>query len=455
MSAVAAMLSSSISTLRALERLDLESVIYVFKQSSFHEIDITNAVVTHEGHTFILKSPASVRFDRQTLSLEDSRIAWSNDGSAPEQFSLVASPPTVPIALDSPVTITSSVGVEYIERTTDNGLQVREIKADSLDAPHIRLSFTASQVGDSARDLLLDCDLDVATVNARAKVPGVGLEVGKPSVISFKEKEQLHLRSGQRAALILKSPNGSDYSMLLLLKLAYSEPGNVVPSAPGGPSRIAGTQEGRGAGETPVVPVVKIDGKEYVVVGFRDNILKGGGFATTDPIAIVDGKTVVARDPDTKVSIMPGRRFAKGFVAVVDNVERIFLYRPDMLTTADSGFTFGPGGSDLTGHRGYINFSGTLTSERDLADVTMVLVFYEDRNKDDPKIPSIWIVGTSIERLEAGKAYAFNEFTPVVPYSDVPIHWTTLVFCKGWQIPSTGGNQVIDELLDRVRRAAK
>jgi hypothetical protein len=164
----------------------------------------------------------------------------------------------------------------------------------------------------------------------------------------------------------------------------------------------------------------------------------------------VEGRVVVPTDRLTKVSIVPGKAFGSGFVTVVDNVFRAFLYHPDALTTLDDGFTYGPfNGSDLSYHHGYTSFSGTLTSDRDLSDVFMILLLYEDLDKNDARVPKVWIVGTEIGHLEAGKAHPFNETTPLVAFSENPIRWTTLVFSGGVQIPSTGGNKVADELLGR------
>jgi hypothetical protein len=351
--------------------------------------------------------------------------------------------------------MTSSTGVQYLERTADNGLQVREIRSDSPEAPHVRLSFTASREGDSPDDYLLACDLDVATVSARERIPGVALEVGKPNVVSFEEKEILHVRSGQRAAILLKAPNGSDYSMLMLVRLAYAGAQKAVSANSGEPSPIVGTPAGAATSESPVVPVVEIDGKQYVIVGFKEhpgeNRLGYGSYS--DPIAIVDGKIVVSSDRDTKVSIIPGKTFGKGFVTVVNNVLREYEYRPDAIITTDSGFSYSPYGSDLSRHNGYTNFSGTLTADRDLSDVSMILLFYEDLDKNNAAIPNVWILGTNIGRLEAGKTHAFNVDNPLVIYSKNPIRWTTLVFSRGWQVPSTDGNQAVDALLDRIKRA--
>jgi hypothetical protein len=313
------------------------------------------------------------------------------------------------------------------------------------------MTFMASKAGDAPEDLLLACDLDISTVNARERIPGVALEVGKPNVISFKESEVVPARSGQWVALLLKTPNGSDYSMLMLLRLANAGTQNAAPSKDGEPIPNAESQLNTATADQPVVPVVEIDGKQHVIVGYRENptIVRGFG-SYRDPITIVEGRVVVPTDRLTKVSIVPGKAFGSGFVTVVDNVFRAFLYHPDALTTLDDGFTYGPfNGSDLSYHHGYTSFSGTLTSDRDLSDVFMILLLYEDLDKNDARVPKVWIVGTEIGHLEAGKAHPFNETTPLVAFSENPIRWTTLVFSGGVQIPSTGGNKVADELLGR------
>jgi hypothetical protein len=218
----AALLFPLISTLRA-EDFTLKSTIYVFRQSDFQDIDIPGAMGAADGHALIFKSPATARFDQQTLSLEGSNAAWSSGGSPPEQFTRVAAPPMVPIAPGKPVTMTSSTAIQYLEQLPDGKLQVREIPADSREAPHIRLTFTANP-GENATDaLLLDCDMDIVTVNARKNIPGVALNVGKPVVRRFREILTVPIRLGQSAALILEAPNGSDFSVLMLLELATAQ----------------------------------------------------------------------------------------------------------------------------------------------------------------------------------------------------------------------------------------
>jgi hypothetical protein len=61
--------------------------------------------------------------------------------------------------------------------------------------------------------------MDIATVSSRKNIPDVALNVGEPVISSFKQDLTIPVRQGQWAGLLLKAPNGSDYSMLMLLKL--------------------------------------------------------------------------------------------------------------------------------------------------------------------------------------------------------------------------------------------
>jgi hypothetical protein len=221
-----------ISTLHASENLGLESALYVFKQGDFHEVIIPGATTVGGSQVQVFQAPASARFDQLTLSLEGSQARWGDGSSPPEQFSLIAAPPLIRLTPGQPVTITSSTAIQYLERLADDKLQVREIPAESPDAPHLHLSFTANAGDNPTEGFSLTCDLDIATVRDRKSIPGVALEVGQPRIARFKENLTIPLHPGQWAGLLVKAPNGSDYSLLLLLRLGQA------PSPPPGLAKI-------------------------------------------------------------------------------------------------------------------------------------------------------------------------------------------------------------------------
>jgi len=216
---VAAFLLLSVSTLHAGENLRLEARIYLLKNSDFHQMDIPGATSTDTTHGIVFQPPATARFGQVALSLDGARPTWNGGQTPPEQFNLIAVP-TIILTIGQPVSITSFAPTQYFERVGDGSFQVRDIPANSSEAPHCRLGFTISPAADAAEGLLLACNLDILTVCARDKIPGIALEVGKPRFAAFKEDLKYATRKGQWSALFLRAPNGSDYSMLVLLMVA-------------------------------------------------------------------------------------------------------------------------------------------------------------------------------------------------------------------------------------------
>jgi hypothetical protein len=215
---LAALLCSVTPRLAAGENLRLETMIYVFRQSDFHTVAIPGAVAASNGRGVVLQPPATAQFDQETLSLDGPRLVWSGN-HPPERFDLVAAP-TTPITAGQPVTLLSTAAVQYLEKLPNGTLEVRQIPGDSPDAPHCRLTFTVNPAGTATKDLLLACDLDIATVQARERLSGVALEVGKPVLARLQEKLQMPVRPETWSGVLLQTPNDSDYSLLVLLKVA-------------------------------------------------------------------------------------------------------------------------------------------------------------------------------------------------------------------------------------------
>ena len=151
---------------------------------------------------------------------------------APRQFSPSGST-TIVMRAAQPAAILTSAPIQYMDREPDGSLKVREIPFDSPDAPHCHLTFTVNPSAGATGDLLVAGHFDIATVRSRENVTGVALEVGKPLLAVLAEDIHFAVGLDQWAAVLLPAPNGGDYSMLLLLKVA-------LPNAPKGAlSRVA------------------------------------------------------------------------------------------------------------------------------------------------------------------------------------------------------------------------
>lgn len=195
----------------------LDTSVYVFKNSDFQSVKLPAAKGAGDNGAVVVRSPATIEFDQETLSLNGADISWSGGRNPPERFTLVKIPEII-TAPGKPVEILSTAPIQYIEKEADGTLQVRNIGKDSADAPHWRIRFTVVSPDETSEDLRVSCNLDWATVSARANVPGVSLDVGRPLLARFQDRIELTVRSGEWAALLLRAPNGSDYSLLLLLK---------------------------------------------------------------------------------------------------------------------------------------------------------------------------------------------------------------------------------------------
>ena len=215
--AVGACLLPGAGRLAAAESYRLESSVYVFKHGDFQSIKLPATMAGGAHEAGVVRSPATVGFDQETLSLNGAGFSWSGGRNPPERFTLIEIPQII-TAPGKPVEMLSAAPIQYIEKQADGTLQVRDIGGDSAEAPHCRIRFTVMSPDAAGGELRVTCNLDIATLSGRANVPGVSLAVGRPLLARFQDRVELAVRPGEWAALLLQAPNGSDYSLLLLLK---------------------------------------------------------------------------------------------------------------------------------------------------------------------------------------------------------------------------------------------
>lgn len=197
----------------------LETGIYIFKSSELQSVKLPAA---KKDGAVVIRSPATIKFAQATLSLNGSDISWSDGRNPPPGFTLIRIP-EITTARGKPVEILSTAPIQYLEKAADGTLQVRTIGKDSSNAPHCRIRFTIGSRDEANGDLRVSCDLDLATVSGRAKVPGVSLDVGRPILTRFADRAELAVRPGEWTALLLRAPNGNVYSLLLLLKTTSAQ----------------------------------------------------------------------------------------------------------------------------------------------------------------------------------------------------------------------------------------
>lgn len=207
--------------LAAGENYQLETSVYVFKNGDFPAAKFPAAKTVGEKGAVVGRSPATVEFGPDTLSLKGGDFSWSG-GNPPRRFSLI-SVPRIVTGAGQPVEIQSAAPVQYLEKKADGTLEVRNIDQDDPEAPHCRIRFTVGAPDEAGGDLRVSCLLDVATISARASVPGVNLEIGRPLLARLQDRVEWAVRPAEWSALWLPAPNGSDYSLVLLLKIMPAE----------------------------------------------------------------------------------------------------------------------------------------------------------------------------------------------------------------------------------------
>lgn len=207
----------------------LETRVYVFKQSEFRAVATGGVTRTNVPGNELLNSPASVQFNGASVALSGDEISWTAGQPARDRISEITVPGLV-VAAGQAATLLSTTPLQYMEKRADGALELKEIPGDSPDAPHARLTFTVKPAAKPTEGLDIACDVEIATVSAREKLPGVSLPVGKPVLARQAQKVDTTVLPDRWSGLLVNAPNGSDYSLLLLFKAGLA-PANAAAGA--------------------------------------------------------------------------------------------------------------------------------------------------------------------------------------------------------------------------------
>ncbi len=228
----AALFGSLFPALPAAEILKLDSVLYVFKDADFARISIDETPAP-SGQGIAFSAPATLVFDQQAMVLDGGSYAWDGKTKVPPHFSLMELPRIV-TAPGQPASVRCVQPTQYLEKAADGSLHVREIPQGSPEAPHYQVKLTVQPAGAAATELTISCEMDLAMIKGREKIPGVDLDTGRPILASFKDTFRVKSRPGIWSGVLVRCPGASDYSVLLLLKVA-PEGGVPPPAAPSAP----------------------------------------------------------------------------------------------------------------------------------------------------------------------------------------------------------------------------
>lgn len=173
--------------------------------------------------------------------------------------------------------------------------------------------------------------------------------------------------------------------------------------------------------ERPGIPVVYVEGKKCLIVGFSG----------TTPVALVNGEK--KRSSSDHTSIVPGERFADGMVKVSEahGYNETSDYNMMGTHTVDR----------------YFIFNGTLTADRDLKDVFILLLDFEDLGTAYDVPPRIAILGKSVGDLVANKEKTIDADFPQLK-TKARTRWTLLLFSGGIAVHTSYGNRTLDGLFN-------
>jgi dienelactone hydrolase len=222
---------------RAEQQLQLQPVVYVFRNSDFREVRVDapesasaeGKTSAGGGHATVIKSPSTVHFDDDTLALKGSEFKWSTGDTPPGAISLVPVS-AMRFGLNQLATIRCVVPAQYMEKRSDGTFRLQEIASDSADVPRFVLSFHVEPGRSAANELLVTCQPEVATIRGREKIPGVDLDIGRPQMSSFNDEIKLVVQKGEWSMLLFRAPKVNDYSVLALFKID-EEPSSQPQSA--------------------------------------------------------------------------------------------------------------------------------------------------------------------------------------------------------------------------------
>jgi hypothetical protein len=222
----AGLLASLSSVASASDTVKYELVLYVFKSSAVQRTYLSKGIPGKpplSGQALPFGQPATVNFDQDQLVLEGGKYTWNGGRNPPLQFKVTEIPPII-TALGQAATIRAVVPVQFLEKMPDGSLQVRTMSGDLKVTPHYQFILNVRPVTDVVygNDLVITCQMDIATVQGREKIPDIELEVGRPILARFDQTIELESKKDEWAGLLIPGPKGSDYTLLMLLKVSHT-----------------------------------------------------------------------------------------------------------------------------------------------------------------------------------------------------------------------------------------
>jgi hypothetical protein len=231
--------------LRAADVFKLETDIRIFRNSDFSDMDVNAASAskssTESGKSWsVLKPPVSIRRGEQTLlSADGASYAWNQQSGAESKF-IPFSVPSVVLKSGEPARVMVSQNVQYFEKLPSGDYRLHEVPGGP-DAAFSILEFKVQPSGTEPGRVSVEFESSFSVVGSREKIPGVDLDVGKPTMASFKDGVGFSAAPGEWSCILGRGPAGNDYGILILLRVNQMPAEAAQPVAAGKSPASEGT----------------------------------------------------------------------------------------------------------------------------------------------------------------------------------------------------------------------
>ncbi len=214
--------------LAGAETFKLETVLYVFRDADFAQVSVDGTPAAGSGQGQSFAAPTRVAFDGHVLELKEANYSWDGAGEkAPASFSQVGMP-TVMVQAAQKASFYSAMPMQYMEKGPGGDLQVRQLESGAPGVPHYQFTVEVRREAGEVQ-LAVSCQLQLAVMTGREKIPGVELDVGRPVLAQFEDEFRLRAPSNAWTGLLLRKPSGGNYSLVLLVRVA-AQPADIASS---------------------------------------------------------------------------------------------------------------------------------------------------------------------------------------------------------------------------------
>lgn len=193
--------------------------IYVLDRSGANFSITGGSVMTGPGPAdkdqawILVNSPFEFHLGTERLTAEHGFLRQP-DGAPPARATLTSAPVIV-ASIDQTAELIVSSSAQYFEKQGDGSFRLRKGDGQEQETPHVDVALTPhAQAGDSdAYDV--DCNLECSVIASRQRIPGVDLDVGKPTLASVHHHMTLKMQAGHVYGLV--DPYAGDYRLIILL----------------------------------------------------------------------------------------------------------------------------------------------------------------------------------------------------------------------------------------------